>query len=301
LHEEKPDLPADFWTPGKYLEYFKQISTTIKQVDPDAKVSMFAASSGEWFNVLYLLEHGYAEFGDGVAINHYDYRAVPKFFADAAKLAPNLLFLSNGVGYCSLGTVEPRYPQGDPYGKARDEQAHGSNIAKNMFAWWDLGAATAPYYVSLRNWVMDGKVYPRWYGFFGFEDFVIENDKLTVKRYPGWHAYQTITHTFYDRERFKTPGFEVKPSTELTMFRAYEHETAGGSELLLMLWNESKEPVKTSINILSAAYRYPVKVSTFDYRQWSDIPYDLSERAVNLEVEASREPTIIRLVRGAAN
>lgn len=296
LHRPAPDLPTEAWTVEQYLAYFKRVSAVIKEVDPTAKVSMFAASSGQWFNILYLLEHGYAEHGDGVAINHYDYKAAPKFFADAARLAPKLQFLSNGVGYVSLGTIQPRYPEGDPYSKYKDEQAHGNAIAKHMFAWWDLGAATAPYYVCLRNWVLDGKVYPRWYGFFGFQDFVIDTkkDELTVKRYPGWYAFQTVAHTFYDRERFTKPAFDVKSSEELSMFRAYEHKVPGGSELVLMLWNDKGE-AKTTIDIGSAAYRYPVRVNTFDYRDWSDVPYTAADGRVTIEVQADRNPTIIRL------
>ncbi|MCC7349010.1 MAG: hypothetical protein IT446_00440, partial [Phycisphaerales bacterium] len=240
LHEKsEKDLPEKAWTTEGYLNYFKQVSTAIKQIDPDAKVSMFAAESGKWDVVLNLLKHGYAEYGDAVAINYYNYTDVPRFFDDARKLAPKLMFLSNGVGYCSNGLVEPRYPEGDPYSRVSSEEEHGDTIAKNMFAWWDLGASTAPYYISLRNWVKDGKVYPRWFGFFGFEDYIIENDQLSVKRYPGWYALRTIAHTFYNRDQFRTPGFAVKSSADLTMFKAYEHKLAGGSELLLMLWNDS--------------------------------------------------------------
>ena len=299
LHEAKPDLPAEQWTPEKYLAYFKQVAGVIRQIDPHVPISMFAASSGEWFNVLYLLKHGYADYGNAVAINHYDYRVAPKFFAEAAELAPGLSFLSNGVGYVSNGNVEPRYPQGDPYTRHPSEEAHANEIAKHMFAWWDLGAATAPYYISLRNWVIDGKVYPRWFGFFGFEDFVVDTaaDTLTVRRYPGWHAYRTITHTFYDREEFKNPSFEVSSSAELSMFRAYEHQAAKASELLLMLWNNSKDPVKTDITIASSDYRYPVRVSTLDHEHWSDLPYDMSSGGLKLKVEVSSAPMIVRLVK----
>jgi hypothetical protein len=299
LHESKPGLKPEQWTPEAYLEYFKKVSGVIREVDADVPISMFAASSGEWFNVLYLLKHGYAKYGNAVAINHYDYKAAPKFFADAAALAPGLSFLSNGVGYVSLGTVEPRYPQGDPYSKLPSEEAHGNEVAKHMFAWWDLGASTAPYYVSLRNWVVDGKVYPRWYGFFGFEDFVIDTkkDELTVKRYPAWHAYRTVAQTFYNRKDFKKPSFDVSTSAELSMFRAYEHQTDKGSELVLMFWNNAKEPVQTTIKIGSGDYLYPVQVSTFDHEKWTDLPYEASSEVVSIDVTATKEPTIIRLVK----
>jgi len=297
LHKASPDLSKEKWTPEKYLPHFQRVSGAIKEVDPSAKVSMFAASSGEWFNVLYLLEHGYAKYGDGVAINYYNYKDVPKFFDEARKLAPNLEFYSNGVGYCSTATAQPRYPEGDPYSAVKTEEDHASLIAKNMFAWWDLEAATAPYYVCLRNWVKDGKVYPRWFGFFGFQDFVIgSDDSLTIKRYPGWYAYQTIAQTFYNRKDFKQPSFDVKSSAELTMFRAYEHATGNGSELLLMLWSDTREPVETTITIANASYQHPVRVNLLNYTEWTDVPAAAGDgTAINLNV--GRDPVIIRLFK----
>jgi hypothetical protein len=296
LHEPASNLAPKAWTPQQYLDYFKQVSAVIKGADPSAKVSMFAASSGEWFNVLYLLKNGYAHYGDAVAINFYDYGEIPKFFDDARRLAPGLMFLSNGVGYCSNGLVSPRYPQGDPYSKLPTEEAHGNAIAKNMFAWWDLGASTAPYYLSLRQWVIEGKVYPSWFGFFGFEDYLVDHGSLTVKRYPGWYAYQTITHTFYNRSDFKTPPFAIDTSRPLSMFRAYEHAVQGGSELLLMLWND-KATITTTVKIKSSTYRYPVRVNTFDYHQWSDVRYEVTPDTLNFDINVGPELVIVRLIR----
>ena len=284
------------WTPEKYLQYFKRVSAAIKSVDSNATVSMFAASSGEWFNILYLLKIGYAEYGDAVAINYYNYQDVPRFFDDAKKLAPNLIFLSNGVGYTSTATAQPRYPLGDPYSKLPTEEGHGKVIAKNMFAWWDLGAATAPYYITLRNWIKDDKIYPRWFGFFGFEDYVIDkNDHMTVKRYPGWYAFQTIAHTFYNRHQFIKPEFKVTSSTNLTMFRAYQHQLTNGSELLLMLWND-KGPTSTTITIGSDRYHYPVQISTFNYNTWTDIVHNYNETGCSITLNVDQEPLIIRLI-----
>lgn len=284
------------WTPEKYLEYFKQVAAAIKRADPAAKVSMFAASSGEWFNILYLLKIGYAQYGDAVAINYYNYQDVPKFFDDARRLAPQLLFLSNGIGYTSVATAEPRYPEGDPYTRYPTERDHGNVVAKNAFAWWDLGAATAPYYISLRNWVVKGKIYPRWFGFFGFEDYVIdENDHLTVKRYPAWYAYQTIAHTFYNRDQFLAPSFAVASSADLSMFRVYQHRLAEGSELIMMLWND-KGPVSAVIDIASADYRYPVRVDTFNYHNWISLPHTFDSAGCHIPLEVDSDPMIIRLV-----
>lgn len=297
LHKAEKDLPAEKWTPEKYLAYFKQVSKAIKSADPEAVVSMFAASSGEWFNVLYLLEIGYAEYGDAVAINYYNYQQVPKFFEDARRLAPKLKFLSNGVGYTSNALAVPRYPENDPYYDWPTEEQHAETIAKNMFAWWDLGASTAPYYVSLRNWVIRGRVHPRWFGFFGFEDYVVDDyDNLTVKRYPGWYAFQTVAHTFYNRDEFVAPGFAVTATEPPAMLRAYTHKVDGGEELLLMLWHDEKA-LDTTINIASRDYRHPVRVALFNHADWSDVAHEISDKGVSFKLKAGPAPAIIRLVR----
>ena len=301
LYKDPSKMPPQSWTPDKYLEYFKQISAAIKKTDPQAKVSMFGAESGKWSNVLYLLENDYAKYGDAVAINYYNYQDIPKFFDDARKLAPGLLFLSNGVGYVSNGTVKPRYPEGDGYQAYPTEEQHAYTIAKNMFAWWDLGASTAPYYITLRNWVVNGKVYPRWFGFFGIEDFVVDGyGNLTVKRYPGWYAFQTVAHTFYNRDQFRQPAFKVASSAELSMFRAYCHKINGSEELLLMLWND-KGTVKTTITIDSTDFKYPVAISFFNYHKWSDVDYDLSDTGSIINVNVGPDPQIIRLFSVAAD
>jgi hypothetical protein len=177
------------------------------------------------------------------------------------------------------------------------EEAHANTIAKNMFAWWDLGATTAPYYISLRNWVVRGKVYPRWFGFFGFEDFVIDDhDNMTVKRYPGWYAFQTVAHTFYDRDKFRKPSFGIESSVGLSMFRAYEHRLKDGSELLLMLWNDGG-PVRTRVDVGSSEYLHPVRIDVFNRHHWTDVPARVNDKGIALELEVGPDPAIIRLVR----
>jgi hypothetical protein len=259
---------------------------------------MFAPSSGEWFNVLYLLEHGYAEVGDAVAINHYDYNTVPNFFNDAAKLAPDLMFLSNGVGYISSPT-EPRYPSWDPYSKHGSEAAHAAAVAKSMFAWWDLGADAAPYYISLRNWVMDGKVYPRWYGFFGFEDFIVdEHDRMTVKRYPAWYAFQTIAHTFYNRDDFTEPTFDTTIEGEPTMVRVYEHKLpSGAAEVLIMLWHDGSESQQVNIALNDKSLGHAVELDLMNHDVWHDVAYERTDEGVTLSLAAWRTPRIIRVFR----
>lgn len=291
----KGEAPPQSWTTEGYLDYFKRISSAIKKGDPHAKVSMFSARNTGWSNVKQMLEHGYARYGDAVAMNYSDIPGLATFFDDARKSAPDLAFISNGVGYRSYHEDEPCYPAGAP-SEYPSQRAHGQAIAKNMFTWWDLGAASAPYYINLRNWVMDGKVYPCWFGFMGFEDYVINQDKLTVKRYPGWYAYQTITHTFYNRDRFTKPSFDVSSSARLSMLRAYEHQLPEGNELLLMLWNDGGSQ-KTTIDLGSEAYRFAVRVDNFNYEKWSDVPYRMENHRVQIDLEVGAEPVILRLMK----
>jgi len=293
LHKPADDLDPQAWTPDFYLNYFKRVSAAIKAVDSHAIVSMFAASSGEWFNVLYLLENGYAQHGDAVALNHYDYKTFPKYYAEAQALAPGLKFLSNGVGYCSSPT-EPRYPLADPYSRHPTEASHAAAVARTMFACWDLRLDTAPYYVSLRNWERDGKVYPRWFGFFGIEDYIIEGDTLRVRHYPSWHAFRTVAHTFYNRDDFKQPAFDVRASNEVEMLQAYEHAVPGGSELVLIVWN-TKGETDTTIRVNSQRYQHPVSVSLDNYDDWADVSHRVTDEGVAFDLRADATPRIIRL------
>jgi len=199
--------------------------------------------------------------------------ATRQLFEEVRKVKPDMMFLSNGVGYVACGLAQPQYPLGTPYTQTATEEEHGALIARTIFSWWDLGAPTAPYYVSLRNWVIEGKVYPFWYGFFGFEDYIVENDRMHVKRYPAANAYQTVAKSFYNRDDFKAPAFAVKSSQALSQFSVYEHATANGSELMLMLWNDSSE-VETEIAVASKSYRFPVRVNLFDLNDWSDVDWD---------------------------
>lgn len=293
LKQPAAKLPKQAWTPPMYLDYFREVSAVIKQADPDAKVCMFAASSGEWFNVKWLLEHGYAQLGDGVAINHYDYNTAPSFFADRDRYAPGKMFLTSGVGYVSNGVVQDRYPEGDSYTPLASEREHAAQIAKTMFMWWDLGADAAPYYITLRNWRLEGKNYPRWFGFFGIEDYVVENDRLSVRRYPAWYAFQTVAQTFYNRKQMRAPDFAVKSSAPISQLRSFVHAVPGGRELLLMVWNEEGE-VETMLTLENTEFRYPVKVSLAGYRQWDSLQSNVDDKNTTLRITAGTEPQIIR-------
>ena len=294
--EPAKDLPAEAWTSEMYLAYFKDVATAIKQVDPEAKVGMFAASSGDWISVKKLLKGGYDKLGDAVAINHYDYHTVPSYFADRDQLAPDKLFLTSGVGYVSNATVSKRYPEGDAYTPEPSEESQGAQIVKSIFTWWDLGADVAPYYLTLRNWIVEGREYPRWFGFLGFEDYVVAEDRLSVKRHPPWYAFQAVALTFYDRKHMTSPSFDVTSSEPVSVLRAYEHETPAGKELLVMAWNDDGDKA-TDLAFASDQYRYPVKVSLADYRTWESLDSEVQSGGTKIRLTAGRTPTIVRLVR----
>ena len=295
LVETGPNVPDRAWTAEKYMTYFKQVAKAIREVDPGVKVSMFAVADGHRNYVFEMLKAGYADHGDAITINANNFQEMQKFFAEVRKLAPKMVFLSNGVGYIAAAKAQPPYPKGTPYKPEPTDEAHGGMVAKTMFSWWDVGAMTAPYYVCLRDWDIRGKIYPAWYGIFGFEEFVVDDaDKLTVRRLPGWYAFQTIAHTFYNREDFVTPLFEVKCAPAPTQFRCYEHKLASGSELLIVMWNDSAE-TEVEVSIGSKKYFYPVRISLFDKSKWTDVPYTVDDTNGKLRVSVGSEPVIIRL------
>jgi len=299
LRAETSTRPARAWTAGMYLDYFREVRAAIASADPAAKVGMFAASSGEWFNVLELLKHGYAEVGDAVAINHYNWRELSRFIADRDRLAPGKMLLTSGVGYISAGTASPRYPEGDSYSRYPTEQAHAAEIARTMYAWWEGGADNAPYYISLRNWVRDGRIYPRWFGFFGFEDYDISSDKFNIRRYPGWYAFQAVALTFYNRSDFVPPKFAIRSDLKLERMDAFEHHTtatgAGHGELVMMLWND--KPVRVRIELNSTRYAVPVRVPLDGHENWRDVEWGVDSGRTWIALDVGSEPVIVRLFK----
>ena len=288
--------PEQEWTAELYLSYFKKVSAAIKKIDPEAKVSMYATSVAYYDHVRELLKIGYADYGDGIAVNSSDIGETAKLFAEVRKRSPKMMLLSNGVGYLATSKAQPQYPVGTPYDQIATDEAHGAALVKIMYTWWQADATAAPYYLSVRNWVKEGKVYPNWYGLFGFEDYVIKDDKMSVVHYPDAMALKTLAHTFYDRSKFKTPGFDVTSSVKLTNCNAYTHQVKGGTELVLMLWNNGST-VNTTIDIATKSFRYPVKVDLFDQAKWTDVPAEVTDKGLRLQADVGDEPTIIRLVR----
>ncbi len=279
------------WNAELYMKVFTQAADTIHQADPAAKVSMYGASSGRWNEVLGLLQSGYTKYGDAIAINHYDYTVLRGFKEDLKKYSPDkkLLLLSNGVGYISSDTPH-RNPPKDPYSRYNDTD-QAAMIARTMYTWWDVDANVAPYYICLRGYAYKGEYHPWWYGFFGFMDLIIdENDTASVKRYPGWYAYQTVANVFHDRDVFTEPAFTVESSKRAEHLKAYERS---GRELLIMAWGKGT----TDIRIGTAHYACPVQVNLLDHHDWRDISATRDADGITLhDVPLGLAPTIIRLV-----
>jgi hypothetical protein len=288
------------WSADLYMKVFTQAADAIHKTDPATKVSMYGASSGRWNEVLGLLQNGYTKYGDAIAINHYDYTALNGFKADLKKYSPhkNLMLLSNGVGYIACDTTL-RNPPKDPYSRYNDlDQA--AMIARTMYTWWDVDAGVAPYYICLRGYSYKGEYHPWWYGFFGFMELNIdENDRATVKRYPGWYAYQTIANVFHDRDAFHQPSFKITDeNNRAQQLKAHERD---GKELLLMAWGSGNGKSETDIHIDSTRYGYPVQIHWLDPQKWSDISATKDARGITIHaVPMALAPTIIRLVSSSS-
>ena len=293
FHEKTPEVGG--WNADVYVQVWTQVAKAIRAVDADVVLSMFGASSGNWPDVLQVLAHDdYRRLASAVAINYHSYKGVEKFVFDLDRLAPGMTLLSNGVGYCSSKDAEPRYPLYDSYTRYTDRD-QAAVVAKNMFVWWELDAGVAPYYITLRNWVLRGKVYPRWFGFFGFEDYVIdEQDRLTIKRYPAWHAFQTIAHTFHDRPSFTRPCFIVIPTEQVSRAAAY---VRNDRELVIILWQDFRRTVYTDVRIDSPRLKHAVQVNLLDHKKWSDVVYTVAPNGnVTLrDVKVGFEPVVLRL------
>ena len=282
------------WTKEDQLAVLKECSEAIREVDRDVLVSGFAASSGKIDDVITLVQMGYGDFANAVAINHYDYTVAPEFLRKLREAGgKDFPLLSNGVGYISSDTPLRNPPQ-DPYSRYNDED-QASMIARTMYSWWDNGAQAAPYYVCLRTIDYKGEVQVMWYGFFGFMDFIVdENEKASFKRYPGWYAYRTVANIFDDRPSFKNAAFKVTASKpEKLYLKAFERE---GKDLTLMIWREDRRQTPVDITIESGSYKYPVQIDLMDQDKLTDVAYEAPGGQMTLKnVPTGFRPTIIRL------
>lgn len=297
------------WTPEIYLQVFKQISTAIKSEDPKAKVAMFGMAGMDWAYAEELVKLGFAEYGDAISANVIrprDYQEIVDFARKVREAGFELY--SNGVGYVGSKNAVPN-PVNQKY-NVYDDDEQAVLVARRMFKYFAAGWDRTPYYITLRQWEMpDGKVYPHWYGIFGFTTLVVDkDDNLAVRRHPAWYALQTVANIFYSRSKTLRADFEIEFSVPVDFKEVY---TRNGYECLIVLWNdretrdagggkwetENFQSRKTSITMPFAKYAYPVQISMSDYRQVKDLPYRIKDGKLTIgDIEIGREPVIIRLV-----
>lgn len=285
------------WTAEVYMQVFTKISEAVKKADPDARVSMFGMGGLDWDYVQQLLDIGYAKHGDGVGANFGENppAEVREFSRNVHDIAPHFKLYSNGVGYIAAQT-DVSFPSNARGYKRLSDEDQAKAIARSTITMWDNGWDSAPYYIVLRQWQLaNGTVAPHWYGFFGFQDYVIDEEgNLSVKHYPAWNAYQTVAHTFYNRSSTKTPDKKVETSEPVDETLCY---VRNDYEYLVVLWNHGDKTSTTSLTLPTAEFRYPVMVSLYDYKKLTDLPYTIEgDRLTISNVKITNEPTIIRLV-----
>jgi len=314
-----------YWMPEKYMQVFVPISKAIKSVDAGAQVCMYAMGGLDWDYVQAILKLGYARHGDGVAANFRDYppEVLHDFVDKVKKIRPDFGLWSNGLHW--VGCRDTTYYASDrsPVWVFADNEGQAVLMAQRMFKLFDANWDRAPYYISIRQWVLgDDTQVPHWYGFFGFADLIVDKyDNLTVKHYPGWYAYQTIAQIFYSQSKTHPAPFEMGLSEPVDFDRIYVRDNY---ECLIVLWNKpamkvtaqeylndqpSRPPetvpdldrpgkvTTTSITLPTQRYAYPVHIFLFNYQKLTDLPYRLADdKLVIPDVTVGTAPVIIRLV-----
>ncbi len=286
------------WTPDIYMQVFPKLASAITTIDPDVKISMFGMGGMDWDYIEGLFKLGYAKYADGVAANIGNKSAeeIQDFVQKVKNEAPDFRFYSNGVGYVRAKNTNfyPTNTKG-----TYDDEAQGIEVAKIMFRGFDAGWDSTPYYIVVRQWQLaDGTFAPHWYGLMGFTDLILDPyDNLTFKHYPAWYSFQTISHIFYSKSKTKPAPFKINLSQPLDFSRVY---VRNDYECLLVLWNNGDKEETVTITLPTQKYRYPVKISLFNYREISDVSYK-TEGENNLvmpDVKVGKAPVIIRLVKG---
>jgi hypothetical protein len=287
------------WTPDIYMRVFPKLAGAIKMIDPAVKVSMFGMGGLDWDYVDGLFNAGYAKYADGVAANigNKPAKEIQQFVHNVLNIAPHFKFYSNGVGYVRAKNTN-FYPT-NTTGKY-DDEAQGIEVAKIMFRGFDAGWESTPYYIVVRQWQLaDGTFAPHWYGLMGFTDLLLDPyDNLTFKHYPGWYSFQTIAHIFYSRSKTAPASFQIKMSKPVDFYRVY---TRNNYECLLVFWNNEEKEESVNIILPTQQYLYPVKISLFNYRELTDVAYQLQgeNELVMPDVRIGQAPVIIRLVAGS--
>jgi hypothetical protein len=286
------------WTPEIYMKVFPLIAQTLKEKDPKIDVSMFGMSGLDWDYVSALLEQGYADDADGIAVNFDIINRVPDVYSFASKVRraqPTFKVFSNGVGY--IAARDTNYYPTNYGGESYSDYDQAALVAKTMFFSFDADFHSAPYYTIIRQWVLpDGSAAPHWYGMFGFADLCVDDyNHLTVKHHPAWYAFQTIANIFYSRSATQPASFKLQLSQPVDFQRVY---VRNDYELLIVLWNDEAEPREVSVTVPTRKFSYPVQVDLFNYHKTMDIAYHLegNDSLVMTNITVSDQPVILRLV-----
>lgn len=282
-----------------YLDTFLiPMSHAIRGADPDTLISACATSSSPataW--QMQLIEMGLPKYADGIACNLWhgnleDRGAVQELMDEARERWPDVKFFSSGVGYAERDGIA------DPDQAAR--------VAQTMFNLWDMGWDSAAYYLFTFSVTADTK---QDFGLIGFaaED---KNNEVT----DAWRAYQTIAHTFYNREQMREPAFEI------TLVPVQQLDSEAGSsialappdvfvrsfirnddELLIYLtYRNTRQPVRGDWDVVvhSDTWGSPRRIAWNDYRQSRDHEATQNQNTLTIhDVPVAIQPTILVLRR----
>lgn len=292
---------ADWWkgTPEQYLRDFViPISQVIRANDPQAKISSCGTEPAGW--QLELIRLGLPDYADGVALNLWrrnleNLELVTQFMRDAKALWPEVKFYSNGVGY------------GERVGL--NDRAQAARIAQTMFDLWDLGWDSAPNYVYRFSVTADTNQD------FGLIGIPMDDEPLQVT--DAWRAYQTIAHTYYNRDEMVDPDFEItlEPAQTLTaedgtavtlappdvLVRSYIRDD--DDLLIYLVYRNTRQPAHGVWNVVihSDQWDSPKRIPWNDHRQRIEQPTTVRDGArVVGEVPVSNLPTTLILKRHAA-
>lgn len=283
--------------PRDYLdEFLIPMSRAIREADPDALISAMATSSSpatEW--QLDLIREGLPDYADGIACNIWhggleDPEGYERLMREARALWPEVMFFSNGVGYAERD------------GLSDADQA--GRVAQAMFTLWDMGWDSAAYYLYVFSVTADTRQD------FGLIGFVPGDQPSQIT--DAWRAYQTIAHTFYNRDQMTEPTFDI------TLEPTQVLEAEGGvsialappdvfvrsfirndDELLIYLtYRNTRQPMSGAWDVVidSEAWGSPQRIPWNDYRERIDHAAEQEDGTLVVrDVPVAIQPTILVL------
>ncbi len=299
--EENKRFPEWGWT-GSAKDYMEKLfipaSIAIKEGDPDSRISCTAVSSApatDW--IMKVIALGLPRYGDGIAAN-IGYRRIEdlvelqNMMRKVKAVWPEAKFYANGVGYVEHAHLH--------------DKRQASILAQCMFTLWDIGWNSAPYYVYAFSKTKDT------HQNFGIMSLPGQ-DKAAVYS-DAWFAYQTIAHTFYNRNKMRQPDFEIRLrqgevcATEdglkmriappVPVFHSYIRNN--NQMLLYIAYRKFREPCNGRWDILLRTKHWvrPKRIPILDYKARLAVPHHYEGDWLVIEkVKVSLEPAILILTR----